>query len=67
MVSIFLQYFKYGNVYVYLMEDGTIITLPMEAQPFLRKNAGVLTDPGFFRMKTNGIMRQQVETKKDMV
>lgn len=29
MTSIFLQYFKYGNVYVYLMEDGTIITLPV--------------------------------------
>lgn len=29
MTSIFLQYFKYGNVYVYLMDDGTIITLPV--------------------------------------
>lgn len=29
MTSIFLQYYKYGNVYVYLMEDGTIITLPV--------------------------------------
>lgn len=29
MESIFLQYYKYGNVYVYLMDDGTIITLPV--------------------------------------
>lgn len=29
MESIFLQYFKYANVYVYLMEDGTIRTLPV--------------------------------------
>ena len=29
MTSIFLQYFKYGNVYVYQMDDGTIITLPV--------------------------------------
>lgn len=28
MQSIFLQYYKYGNVYCYLMEDGNIITLP---------------------------------------
>lgn len=29
MRSIFLQYYKYGNVYVYLMEDGSIITMPV--------------------------------------
>lgn len=29
MESIFLQYYKYGNVYVYLMDDGSIITLPV--------------------------------------
>ena len=29
MRSIFYQYFKYGNVYCYLMEDGNIITLPV--------------------------------------
>ena len=27
MRSIFYQYFKYGNVYCYLMEDGNLITL----------------------------------------
>lgn len=29
MESIFLQYFKYANVYVYLMPNGQIITLPV--------------------------------------
>lgn len=29
MASIFLQYYKYGNVFIYLMEDGTMITLPV--------------------------------------
>lgn len=29
MSSIFLQFYKYANVYVYLMDDGTIITLPV--------------------------------------
>ena len=29
MRSIFYQYFKYGNVYCYLMENGNLITLPV--------------------------------------
>ncbi len=29
MDSIFYQYYKYANVYVYLMDDGNIITLPV--------------------------------------
>lgn len=29
MSSIFYQYYKYGNVYIYLMDDGSIITLPV--------------------------------------
>lgn len=29
MASIFYQYFKYGNVYIYLMDDGSIVTLPV--------------------------------------
>lgn len=29
MASIFYQYFKYGNVYIYLQDDGNIITLPV--------------------------------------
>ena len=27
--SIYYQYYKYGNVYVYLLEDGRMITLPV--------------------------------------
>lgn len=27
--TIFLQYWKYGNVYIYLQEDGNIVTLPV--------------------------------------
>lgn len=38
MASIFYQYFKYGNVYVYLKDDGKIITLP----PNLVRIAGVM-------------------------
>ena len=29
IVSIFYQYFKYANVYIYLMPDGSLITLPV--------------------------------------
>jgi hypothetical protein len=29
MRSIYYQYFKYGNCYIYLMEDGNLITLPV--------------------------------------
>lgn len=29
MSSIFYQYYKYGNVYIYLMDDGSIVTLPV--------------------------------------
>lgn len=29
MKSIFLQYYKYANVFVYVMEDGNVITLPV--------------------------------------
>ena len=38
MASIFYQYFKYGNVYIYLKDDGKIITLP----PNLVRIAGVM-------------------------
>lgn len=53
MWSIFLQYYKYGNVYIYLMEDGSIITLPvhkvrisnimMNGEPVLEFNAQSIT------------------------
>lgn len=29
MRSVFLQYYKYGNVFIYLMPDGRLITLPV--------------------------------------
>ena len=29
MASIFYQYYKYANVYIYLQEDGNIVTLPV--------------------------------------
>lgn len=53
MASIFYQYFKYANVYIYLMEDGSIITLPvhkvrisnmmLNGEPILEYNAQSIT------------------------
>ena len=53
MASIFYQYFKYGNVYIYLMEDGSIITLPvhkcrisnfmLNGEPIVEYNAQTIT------------------------
>jgi len=40
MESVFYQYFKYANVFVYLMEDGRLITLP----PHLVRIANVECD-----------------------
>lgn len=54
MRSIFYQYHKYGNVYIYLMEDGDIITLPVHkvkianvmsnGEPVVMLNCKGLTD-----------------------
>ena len=54
MANIFLQYYKYGNVYVYLMEDGHIIDLPvhyirianvaMNGEPVLEMNCRAIRD-----------------------
>lgn len=54
MTQIFYQYYKYGNVYVYLMEDGTIITLPVHlirianvmvnGEPVLEMNCRAIKD-----------------------
>lgn len=54
MSSIFLQYFKYGNVYVYIMENGNIITLPvhkcrisnmtMDGEPLIEFNVSSIRD-----------------------
>ena len=53
MSSIFYQYYKYGNVYIYLMEDGSIITLPvhkcrisnmmLNGEPIIEDNAQYAT------------------------
>lgn len=54
MANIFLQYYKYGNVYVYLMEDGHIIDLPVHyirianvsinGEPVLEMNCRAIRD-----------------------
>lgn len=53
MASIFYQYFKYGNVQIQLMEDGSIITLPvhkcrisnmmLNGEPIVEYNAQTIT------------------------
>ena len=68
MRSIFYQYFKYGNVYCYLMEDGNLITLPVHlirianvmvgGEPVLELNCKSIRDD----------MRQQgVKAQKDFL
>lgn len=67
MESVFYQYFKYANTYVYLMPDGRIITLPphlvrianveVNGEPLLEFNCREVAQP-----KRNG-----VEAKKDFV
>lgn len=60
MASIFYQYYKYGNVYVYLMPNGNIITLPphkvrignisVDGEPLVEFDAGsVIAD---FKLKS---------------
>lgn len=54
MRSVFYQYFKYGNVYVYLMDDGNLITLPVHlvrianvmvnGEPVIEYNCKSITD-----------------------
>ena len=66
MRSIFLQYYKYGNVYVYLMEDGSLITLPVhmirianvmvDGEPVLEFNC---------RTITQDLKREGIKAKKD--
>lgn len=68
MVSIFLQYYKYGNVYVYLMEDGTIVTLPVHmirianimvnGEPVLEFNCRTIRDD---------LVQQGVRAEKDWI
>ena len=54
MASIFYQYHKYANVYVYIMDDGNLITLPvhkcrianmsMNGEPLVEYNAKSIRD-----------------------
>lgn len=65
MRSIFYQYFKYANVYVYLMEDGNLITLPVHlvrianvmigGEPVLEFNCKSVRDD----MKQQGVKAQK--------
>ena len=66
MASIFYQYYKYGNVFVYLMEDGTIMTLPVHlirianvmvnGEPVIEINCRSIKDD---------LVQQGVKAKKD--
>lgn len=68
MRSIMLQYFKYGNVYVYLMEDGNLITLPVhlirvanimvDGEPVIELNCKSIRDD---------MTQQGVKAQKDFV
>lgn len=59
MNSIFLQYYKYGNVYCYLKEDGFLMTLPVhlvrisgiavDGEPVLEFNARKIRDDVYGR------------------
>ena len=66
MESIFLQYYKYGNVYVYLMDDGTIRTLPVHQVRI--SNVMVNGEPGIemnCRTIKDDLQRQASKAKKD--
>ena len=59
LTSIFYQYYKYGNVYIYLQEDGNIVTLPVHktrisniminGEPVLEFNAGSVRNDIFIQ------------------
>ena len=65
MESIFYQYFKYANVFVYLMPDGRIITLP----PHLCRISNVETNGEplveFNCREVREVKRQGAAAKKD--
>ena len=67
MESIFYQYFKYANVFVYLMPDGRLITLP----PHLCRIANVETDGEplveFNCREVRENKRQGATAKKDFI
>lgn len=68
MRSIFYQYYKYGNVFVYLMEDGNLITLPvhlvrianitMDGEPVIELNCKSIKDD---------MTQQSAKAQKDFV
>lgn len=69
MWSIFYQYYKYAQVYVYLMESGNIITLPPHrcrisnvmrgGEPVVEFNAGkVIQDR---KLSTGSVLRKWIE------
>ena len=72
MRSVFYQYWKYGNVYVYLKDDGTLETLPvhlvrisnvmMNGEPVIEFNCqSILTD---FQREAGSIERPYVEDQE---
>lgn len=68
MRSVFLQYFKYSNVVIYLMEDGSLITLPIH----LIRIANIMTngEPVVeFSCKTitSDLKQQGVKAQKDFL
>ena len=72
MESVFLSYFKYANVYIYLMPDGRIITLPphyirisnvtVGGQPVLEFNCGELRNNT--RIQTGTVLRDFIEDQE---
>ena len=68
MRSIFYQYFKYGNVYCYLMEDGNIITLPVHLVRIANVMIGGEPVLEFNCKSVRDDMRQQgVKAQKDFL
>ena len=76
MESIFYQYFKYANVYVYLMPDGRLITLPpnlvrisnvqVNGEPVVQFNCGAVKTGGEQQSaKRDYIQDNQLEVRLD--
>ena len=68
MRSIFYQYYKYGNVFCYLMEDGNIITLPVHLVRIANVMIGGEPVLEFNCKSVRDDMRQQgVKAQKDFL
>lgn len=72
MRSVFYQYWKYGNVYIYLKDDGTLETLPVHlvrisnvmvnGEPVIEFNCqSILTD---FQRQAGSIERNYIEDQE---